>query len=58
MDMLWPHYGLGMHQAVALLLVPDIPLTDKKNSKKSLQLTLNFTNNLTVLFNFTNSGDV
>ena len=32
--MLWPCYGIGMHQAVALLLVPDIPLTDKKNSKK------------------------
>ena len=23
MDMLQPHYGIGMHQAVALILVPD-----------------------------------
>ena len=38
--MLWPHYGLHMCQAAALLLVPDIPLTDKKTVKKSLQLTL------------------
>ena len=36
--MLWPHYGIGMYQAVALLLVPDIPLT--KTVKQSLQLTL------------------
>ena len=28
--MLWPYYGIGMRQAVALLLVPDIPLSDKK----------------------------
>ena len=28
--MLLPHYGIDMHQAAALLLVPDIPLTDKK----------------------------
>ena len=31
--MQWPHYGIGMCQAVALLLVPDIPLTDKKKKK-------------------------
>ena len=24
MDVLWPHYGIGIHQAAALLLVPDI----------------------------------
>ena len=30
MDMLQPHYGWGMCQLSALLLVPDIPLTDKK----------------------------
>ena len=24
------HYSIGMHQAATLLLVPDIPLTDKK----------------------------
>ena len=29
-DVLWPLYGWSMHQALALLLVPDIPLTDKK----------------------------
>ena len=33
--MLLPHYGIGMYQAAALLLVPEIPLTDK-NSKKKL----------------------
>ena len=35
--MLQPHYGIGMCQAAALLLVPDIPLTDK-NSKKVYNL--------------------
>ena len=44
MDMLQPHYGLCMHLAAALLLVPDIPLTDKKTSKKVYNLitTYNF----------------
>ena len=32
--MLHPCYGLGMHQAVAFLLVPYIPLIDKKTVKK------------------------
>ena len=32
--MLQPHYGIGMHQAAALLLVPDIPSTDKNSKKK------------------------
>ena len=41
--MLQPYYGLCMHQAATLLLVPDSPLTEKK-VKKSLQLTLHFTN--------------
>ena len=41
--MLRPRYGVGMRQAVAFLLVPDIPLIDK-NSKKCLQLTLHFMN--------------
>ena len=45
--MLQPHYGIGMHQAVALLLVPDIPLTDK-TVKKSLQLTLHLTKYFTI----------
>ena len=39
MDVLQPHYGIGMCQAAVLLLVPDIPLTDK-NSKNSY-FTLN-----------------
>ena len=39
-DMHGPRYGWSMRQASAMLLVPDIPLTDK-NSKKSLYL--NFT---------------
>ena len=46
MDVLQPRYGIGMCQAAALLLVPDIPLTDKKKKKtvkKSLQLTLHLT---------------
>ena len=30
------HCGIGMHQAVALLLVPDIPLTDKKKTVKKV----------------------
>ena len=34
MDMLQPCYGIGMCKVAELLLVPDIPLTDKKNSKK------------------------
>ena len=29
-DVLWPRYGWSMRQASAMLLVPDIPLTDKK----------------------------
>ena len=29
-DVHGPHYGWSMHQASAMLLVPDIPLTDKK----------------------------
>ena len=37
--MLWPHYGWSMRQALALLLVPDIPLTDKKTVKKVYTLT-------------------
>ena len=32
--MLWPHCGWSMCQGLALLLVPDIPLTDKKTVKK------------------------
>ena len=32
--MLQPNYGIGMCQAATLLLVPDIPLTDKKTVKK------------------------
>ena len=49
--MLQPCYGVGMHHAAAVLLVPDIPLTD---SKKSLQLTLHFTNYFMIYnFNFT-----
>ena len=36
--MLWPHYGLGMCQAAALLLVPDTPPTDKKTVKKVYNL--------------------
>ena len=41
-DVHGPHYGWSMRQALAMLLVPDIPLTDKKkNSKKCLYL--NFT---------------
>ena len=55
MDVLWPHYGIGMYQAAALLLVPDIPLTDKNSKKKfttyfyqyftayNLNFTLHFT---------------
>ena len=34
MDMLWPHYGVGMHQAAALPLVPDknpMPIFAYKN---------------------------
>ena len=53
-DVLWPHYGLCMCQAAALLLVPDILLTDKKNSKKGLQLTLYYTNYFTVILNLPN----
>ena len=34
MDVLWPCYGLCMCQAAALILVPDIPHTDKKTVKK------------------------
>ena len=30
MDVLWPHYGIGMHQAVALLLVPDMGILPYK----------------------------
>ena len=30
MDMHGPRYGWSMHQASAMLLVPDIPPTDKK----------------------------
>ena len=48
MGVLQPHYGIGMHQTAALLLVPDIPLTDKKTVKKSLQLTLHLTKYLTI----------
>ena len=40
-----PHYGIGMCQAVALLLVPDIPLTDK-NSKKIYNLFYTLPNTL------------
>ena len=32
--MLWPHYGWGMCQALALLLVPDIPSYWQKTVKK------------------------
>ena len=38
MGMLWPHYAIDMHQVMALLLVPDIPLTDKKTVKKVYNL--------------------
>ena len=41
MDVLQP--CIGMRQAVALLFVPDIPLTEKKNSKK--EFTTYFTLN-------------
>ena len=34
-DVLWPHYGIRKCQTAALLLVPDIPLTDKKKKKKT-----------------------
>ena len=36
--MLQPHHGRDMHQAADLLLVPDIPLTDKKTVKKGYNL--------------------
>ena len=42
--MLWPHYGLGMCQAAALLLVLRHPPYWQKTVKKSLQLTWNLTN--------------
>ena len=48
MDVLQPCYGIGMHQAAALLLVSDTPLTDKKQQKKSLQLTLHLTKYFTI----------
>ena len=39
-DMHGPRYSWSMHQASAMLLVPDIPLTDKKTVKKVYTLTL------------------
>ena len=33
-DVHGPRYGWSMRQASAMLLVPDIPLTDKKQLKK------------------------
>ena len=36
--MLWPRYGLHLRIAAALLLLPDIPLTDKKTVKKVYNL--------------------
>ena len=36
--MLWPRYGIGMCQAATLLLVPEIPLTDKNSKKKVYNL--------------------
>ena len=41
-DVHGPRYGWSMRQASAMLLVPDIPLTDKKMVKKK-SLYLNFT---------------
>ena len=40
MDVHGPCYGWSMCQALAMLLVPDIPLTDKKTVKKVCALTL------------------
>ena len=38
MDVLWPHYGVGMHQAAALLLVPDTLLVLPTMVKISLAI--------------------
>ena len=38
-DVHGPHCGWSMRQASAMLLVPDIPLTDKKQVKKVYALT-------------------
>ena len=50
MDVHGPHCGWSMRQALAMLLVPDIPLTDKKTVKKSLCLNF-YTSILALHFN-------